>query len=320
MVIWFRSMEVDIFKNKNLLVIGGSGFIGQHVVKKAVIDGFKTTVLSKNIVVEEQKKACVEYLSSDISDKSSLSRCLSGKQFDYVINLGGYINHENFPSGGDEIYDVHFAGVRNLAESIDLGVLKAFVQIGSSDEYGSNLAPQIEIQREAPFSAYSCAKVASTHYLQTRFKTENFPAIILRPFLVYGPGQNEDRFIPQIIRGCIDDHNFPTSNGEQLRDFCYIDDFSLAVFAALKNTKAHGEAINICSGKPVAIKSMIEKIASLIGSGRPQFGKIHYRDGENMALYGDPEKAKRILNWEAKTSLDEGLVKTIEWIKNINNA
>jgi nucleoside-diphosphate-sugar epimerase len=320
MAIWFRSMEINIFQNKHLLVVGGSGFIGRHIVKKALEEGLKTVVLSKNIVVEDQKKDGVEYLNLDISDKSSLSQCLLGKQFDYVINLGGYINHENFPSGGDEIYDVHFAGVRNLADSIDLAYLKGFIQIGSSDEYGSNLAPQIETQREAPFSAYSCAKVASTHYLQTRFKTEKFPAIILRPFLVYGPGQNEDRFIPQIIMGCINDQSFSTSKGEQLRDFCYIDDFTQAVFAALKKTKAHGEVINICSGIPVTIKSMIEKIVSLIGSGRPQFGKIHYRVGENMALYGDPEKAKRILNWEAKTSLDEGLARTIEWLKNINNA
>lgn len=308
-------MEINIYKNKHLLIVGGSGFIGQHIVKKALEEGLKTTVLSKNAIVEEQKKAGVEYLNSDIRDKSRLSQCLLGKKFEYVVNLGGYINHENFPNGGDEIYDVHFAGVRNLADTIDLKVLKAFIQIGSSDEYGSNLAPQIETQREAPFSAYSCAKVASTHYLQTRFKTEKFPAIILRPFLVYGPGQNEDRFIPQIIRGCINDQSFSTSKGEQLRDFCYIDDFTQAVFATLKKTKAHGEVINICSGIPVTIKLMIEKIVSLIGSGRPQFGKIPYRVGENMELYGDPEKAKKILNWKAKTSLDNGLERTVEWVK-----
>ena len=312
-------MEINTNNNNHLLVIGGSGFIGQHVVNKALEKGFKTTVLAKNNHNTTDKPNVVTYLTADISHKENLLTSLRGKVFDYVINLGGYINHANYSNGGSEVYDVHFNGVRNLVDCLNKSNLKGFVQIGSSDEYGNNSAPQLETQREAPISPYSCAKVASTYFLQTLYKTEKFPAVILRPFLVYGPGQGEERFIPQIIKGCLNNQKFPTSKGEQLRDFCFIDDFIQAVFSTLDNSKVYGEVINIASGKPVTIKKMINTIVYTIGSGQPQFGKISYRVGENMALYGDASKAKEILDWEPNTVLEQGLAKTIKWVKEVNN-
>ena len=308
-------MEINTNNNNHLLVIGGSGFIGQHVVNKALEKGFKTTVLAKNNHNATDKPNVVTYLTADISHKANLLTSLRGKVFDYVINLGGYINHANFSNGGSEVYDVHFNGVRNLVDCLNKSNLKGFVQIGSSDEYGNNSAPQLETQRETPISPYSCAKVASTYFLQTLYKTEKFPAVILRPFLVYGPGQGEERFIPQIIKGCLNNQKFPTSKGEQLRDFCFIDDFIQAVFSTLDNSKVYGEVINIASGKPVTIKKMINTIVDTIGSGQPQFGKIAYRVGENMALYGDVSKAKELLDWKPSVDIEQGLRTTIDSIR-----
>jgi nucleoside-diphosphate-sugar epimerase len=229
--------------------------------------------------------------------------------------LGGYIDHANYSSGGDEVYDVHFNGVRNLVDCLDKSKIKGFVQIGSSDEYGNNPAPQSEIQREAPISPYSCAKVASTYFLQTLYKTEKFPAVILRPFLVYGPGQGIERFIPQIIKGCLNNQKFPTSKGEQLRDFCFIDDFIQAVFATFDNNNALGEVINIASGEPISIKEVIDIIVASIGLGQPQFGKTPYRDNENMALFADIHKARKILNWRSKITIESGILSTIASFK-----
>ena len=306
-------------KADKLLVVGGAGFIGQHVITKALEEGFDTTVLSKNNSKTIDKLSGVSYLYADISHKAGLLNQLDRKAFDYIINLGGYVNHSNYLDGGDKVYDVHFNGVRNIVDCIDKSKLKGFVQVGSSDEYGNNSAPQFETQREAPISPYSCAKVASTFFLQTLYKTEGFPAVILRPFLVYGPGQGEERFIPQVIKGCVNNHKFPTSKGEQVRDFCFISDIVQAIFFALDNEQAHGEVINIASNKPITIKKMIDTIRGLIGSGEPQFGKISYRCGENMALYGDTTKAKLLLDWEPKISLEQGLEETIKWIKKTTN-
>ena len=139
------------------------------------------------------------------------------------------------------------------------------------------------------------------------YKTQRFPVVILRLFLVYGVGQKNNRFIPQVIDGCIKKNSFPASAGKQLRDFCYIDDVVKSILLSLKSTKSHGEIINIASGNPIYIKNVVNTIVDKIGLGKPNFGKIRYRNLENMKLYADISKAKKFLNWRPVISLDKGL-------------
>ena len=134
------------------------------------------------------------------------------------------------------------------------------------------------------------------------YRTERFPVVILRLFLVYGPGQDSSRFLPQIIKGCFSGKEFETSLGEQLRDFCYIDDITDGILKTLKCNDVNGEVINLASGDPVSIRSVIEKVRNYIGKGRPIFGKIAYRPGENMKLYADTSKAESLLKWKSTTT------------------
>jgi nucleoside-diphosphate-sugar epimerase len=142
-------------------------------------------------------------------------------------------------------------------------------------------------------------------------KTQGLPVVILRLFLVYGPGQNSNRFLPQIINGCISDLNFPASKGNQLRDFCYVDDISRGILLTLSSKKTEGEIINLASGIPISIREVIELVKKNVGKGRPEFGKIPYRVGENMNLYADIKKAKKILDWAPLISIEDGVRETI---------
>jgi len=294
----------------HLLVIGGTGFIGHHLLRASHQRDWKMTSVSLNPPPKERFVDDVCYLNFDMTDSSLVKKYLD-KDFDYVVNLGGYINHKLFKDGGRNLIDKHFITIQNLVEVLPRNKLKRFVQIGSSDEYGNVPAPQFEELREQPISPYSLAKTASTHFLQMLYRTENFPAVTLRLFLTYGPGQDSGRFLPQIIRGCLDDAVFPTSAGEQLRDFCYVDDIVRGIFQALTLTVATGEVFNIASGEAVSIHAMIEKICALTDSGKPQYGKIPYRPGENMSLFASVSKAKKVLQWKPLISLEEGLTKTI---------
>ena len=304
------SLEKD-----RILIVGGTGFIGLHIAKKSLLQGLQVTIISKNYRPVSERLKDVEYLSIDLRNKDKLCNQLKDKTFQYVINLGGYVDHSDFFSGGEAVFNVHFTGTKNLINCIDKDSLKSFIQIGSSDEYGANLAPQNESQRELPISPYSYAKTAATHFLQMLYRREKFPVIILRPFLVYGPGQGVERFIPQVIKGCIEEKEFPISEGMQLRDFCFIDDFVRSIFSSIDNTEAFGEVINIASGEPISIKDVVTKIQNIVATGRPQFGKAAYRDEENMELYADITKAKKLLNWQPKISLEEGLKRTIDVIR-----
>ena len=302
--------------NNNLLVVGGTGFIGSSITEEALKQGYNVTVISKGDVPSEKQKKLVKYISVDISNKKDLLIKLDKNNFNYVINLAGYVDHSDYFDGGEEVVNVHLDGTRNLISCINKKHLIKYVQIGSSDEYGDNASPQNEEQRELPISPYSFAKTAATHFLQMLYRTKELPIVVIRTFLVYGPGQNNSRFIPQVIKGCISNKEFPVSKGEQLRDFCYITDFVDAVFLILKNEKINGKVINIASGNPIMIKDIINKIVLYVGFGMPKFDKIKYRKNENMKLYADITRARVMLGWQPKVNLETGLKKTINWINN----
>ena len=299
---------------KQLLITGGTGFIGSSLAIQAIKNGYSVTSLSRS--VPEEKIEDVAYIYADVSDTAQLSEQLSKNQFEFVVNLSGDINHSPTDRGGDYIYDVHAGGVQNLIDTLDCGVLKNFIQIGSSDEYGNQPAPQHEELEESPFSPYSKGKATATQYLQKLHATENFPAIVLRLFLVYGPSQSSQRFLPQIIKGCLEDIQFPTSVGTQLRDFCYIDDIVNGILLALESTEeVNGEVINLASGHAISIREMIEKVQQTVGFGSPRFGELPFREGENQALVADISKAKELLNWSPTVMIDEGICRTIDSYK-----
>lgn len=298
---------------KRLLVVGGTGFIGSHVCKKARNQGFSVHSFS-------QKGACnpipgVKYRFGDITDLESTRRALSEQCYGYVINCSGYIDHRLFRNGGRNLIEAHFSGVQNLVMALDSSSLLRFVQLGSSDEYGLAPAPQRESYRESPISPYSLSKVATTHLLQMLWRTESFPATVLRLFLTYGPGQDQGRFIPQIVMGCLQEKKFALSEGRQIRDFCFIDDVVDGIMLSLELQAALGEVINLSSGTPVTIRSVVDEVQKIIGTGIPQYGQIPYRPGENMELYADTGKAKDILNWRPKISLNAGLRRTIDYYR-----
>ena len=138
----------------------------------------------------------------------------------------------------------------------------------------------------------------STKHLLNLYKKFKFPAVILRLYLVYGPGQDANRVIPITILNAIKNKKFNCSDGLQFRDFVHIDDVTDAIIKTLRTNKVSGNIFNIGSGQPVQIKKIILKICKLVGSGRPQFGKIKLRKDEISSLYPDITRAKKILKLE----------------------
>ncbi|MBI3378850.1 MAG: NAD-dependent epimerase/dehydratase family protein [Nitrospirae bacterium] len=306
-------MEASI-REKKILIVGGTGFIGRHLAVRCLKDTHFVTCIGLSAGKSFSKD--MEFIHADISDKKQLQAVLRDKSFDYVFNLGGYIDHTAYFKGGRRLIESHFIGLMNLIDCLNKEELKGFVQIGSSDEYGNAPAPQKEYMRESPISPYSFAKTAASHFIQMLSNTEGFPGVVLRLFLVYGPGQDEKRFLPQIITAFLRNESVETTGGKQLRDFCYIDDVIDGIIKAAVTDGANGKIINIASGIPMSIRDMINKVAHLIGKGRAVFGARPYRHGENMELFADITSARKTLQWSPSVSVDEGLRKTIEYYKN----
>lgn len=301
-------------KKDRILIIGGSGFIGGHLTAKCLSFTDNVTILG---FPEKGMNPKARFINADLTNNLQLAAALKNERFDYVFNCGGYIDHTPYFAGGRKVIEAHFTGLLNLLDSLNREQLKGFVQIGSSDEYGGAPAPQREISRENPISPYSLAKVNSSHFVQMISKYEGFPGTVVRFFLVYGPGQDEKRFLPQIIKACLNNEEFKTSLGVQSRDFCYIDDITEGMLLAAVSPASKGHVINLASGTPVKIKQMIETVVRLTGGGKPQWGAHPYRKGENMELYADASSARELLDWKPGISLEEGLRRTIEYYKSI---
>jgi len=311
---WQSALENII--QPRILIIGGTGFIGHHLIKALILKDFSVSSISLNKPTKQRFVDGVKYYTVDINVPKSCSDILNSN-FHYVVNLGGYIDHRLFKDNGRGLIESHFIALQNIIELLPRDELRRFVQIGSSDEYGNSDSPQNENLREQPISPYSLAKVASTHFLQMLYRTEKFPSVILRLFLTYGPGQSSSRFLPQIIRGCLNNERFPVSAGEQIRDFCYIDDTVDAIIKALFTDNINGHVINIASGKPISIKSVIKEVQGIIAKGSPIFGELQYRAGESQSLYANVNKSKKLLGWESKVLVEEGLKKTIDSYNNL---
>lgn len=301
-------------KSKSILIVGGTGFIGYHLAKKSLKKKLKVTSISTNPPLKKRKLKKVKYIYCDITKKNFLKKKIS-KYYDYVVNLGGYVDHTN----KKKTYESHFNGCKNLANIFLKHKPKSFVQIGSSVEYGNFKSPHKENLKNSPVklkSIYGKAKLLSSIYLIKLFNKVDFPITILRLYLCYGPTQSKNRFLPIIIDGCLKNKKFPCSNGMQFRDFIYVDDVVDAIFKVFKNKKARGEIINLGSGKPKKIKKIILFIKNFLKSGMPQFGDIALRKDEIIMMYPSINKAKKILNWKPKVNFLSGLKKTIKYYKN----
>ena len=295
----------------NILIVGGTGFIGYHLAKKSLKKGWQVTSISLRPPKKIRYLPQVKYIHCDITKKKSLKRNIRGS-FSYVVNLGGHVVH----SDKKKTFASHYTGCKNLTEIFLKKMPIAFVQMGSSMEYGSLKSPQKENAKcNTKFikSTYGKAKLLSSIYLINLFKKKKFPSTILRLYLAYGPKQDMNRFLPIVIKGCIKNKKFPCSRGNQLRDFVHVDDVVDAILKSLTNKNARGQIINIGSGKPRKIRNIIEHVKRISKGGYPQFGKIKLRKDEISKLYPNIKKAEKKINWRPKILFKKGLKSTIKF-------
>ena len=298
---------------KKILIVGGTGFIGYHLAKKSLKKGWQVTSISSRHPKKIRFLKKVKYIQSDITNKKLLTKNIKGS-FDYVVNLGGYVDHSN----KKKTFKSHYEGCQNLAQIFLKKKISSFIQIGSSLEYGTSKSPQkenIKCNLKSVRSVYGKAKLLSSKYVINLFKKKNFPSTVIRFYLVYGPKQDINRFIPTIINGCLKNKKFPTSDGSQLRDFLYIDDAIRGIIMCLENKKSRGQILNIGSGKPKVIKRVIQMVKKVSKGGQPQYGMFKLRKFDIPKLYPNISKVKKKIKWSPKFSFEKGIKITVRDFK-----
>ena len=290
-----------------ILIVGGTGFVGYHLAKKTLKKGWQVYSISTRRPPKIRQLAKVKYIICDITNKKKLKKKLNF-HFDYVVNLGGYVNHSDY----SKTIKSHYHGCKNLVDLLINKPPNTFVQVGSSNEYGGARSPQNEQIKCKPVSTYGKAKLLSTKYLIKMFKKKKFPSVVLRLYQAYGPKQDTNRLIPQAIDSFLNNKEFNSTEGKQLRDFIHVDDVIKAIIKSLITESARGQIINIGSGKPKTIKSIIIKIFKFIKKGKINFGKIQMRKDEILKIYPNIKKANKVLSWYPMISFSKGIYHTIK--------
>ena len=303
------------FNDAKVLIVGGSGFIGRNLVegfKELAAHVYSTHTLNSDFNFDHPN---VSNIKLDLSSESKTSKIIKEISPDYVFNVSGYINHSPFFKEGFDVIKNHYISTLNLINALGQINIKSYIHTGSSDEYGNLSSPQFEKLQENPMTPYSASKVAITHTLKAITHSDNFPATILKLFIVYGPHQGQGRLIPDVIQTLLEGNEIRVSSGDQKRDFCYIGDIIDAFKLSAVTKEAIGQSINIGSGSSIPVVDIVKKIESKVGSGKVIYGGKKIRDHENLDLYPDISLAKRILEWQPSTDIDKGIDQTIQYYR-----
>lgn len=283
-------------ENKNILIIGGTGFIGYHLIKRLLKIGWKPYSISRYKPVKEKLLKKVDYLNLNINNLKSIKNKLK-KNYRYIINLSGVTSKNK-------------KGIINITNYLAKRKIKKFIHIGSSAEYGNQKSlPHTENLKCEPVSQYGKQNLKNTNYLIDSYKKNKLPVIILRLFQVYGNKDNNNKIIPFILKNCLKNKRFNLTKGLQTRDFCHIDDLvdSIILILRVKNKRLNGNIFNIASGRSIKIKNLVNMIKLKVKGGRPNFGAKKIKKSEIIHSRASIKKIKKYINWSPKITLNKGI-------------
>lgn len=304
-----------MLKNSLIAITGANGFIGRHLSLGLLKSGAKLIRIVRS--VGDDIKIDGTQIAVDLSNASRTFEIFSNMQPDYVIHLAGIKNKD---SSGNQILDLYDKNseitLNVIKSSLKLPNLKRFIFLGSCDEYGCAPCPFNEMQQEMPANMYGISKLAATKLLLGLHTMRQFPAIVLRPSVIYGPGQGNEMFLPALIGSLLSGKDFDMTHGDQYRDYVYVDDVVNAIIKSiLAGRQADGSVVNIGFGASWQIKKIATLAANLIHPNAHnylKFGALPYRPFEPMNYMVNIRRAMELLDWQPSKSLDQGLQKTID--------
>ncbi len=303
-----------------VLVTGGSGFIGAELLPKLVELGHEVCSLERYVTGRYVLGARTDTVFGDLRDGFSIRKLVKDTQPEAVIHLAAISPVAYSYDHPQEVFEVNALGTINLAEAClrEVRNFKHFLYAGTSEEYGNqDKFPVSEDAELRPNSPYSVSKVAADEYLQYMRAAYDFPVTVLRPFNTYGRKDNTHFVVERTITQMLQGKTVRLGDPTPMRDFIYVDDHVDAYLTCLNNSKAKGEVFNFCTGRDISIKGLIELISKLTGfKGKIQWNTIPARPLDIKKLLGSYEKAKRVLGWQPKYTLEAGLKKTIEFWEN----
>ncbi|MEE9399999.1 MAG: GDP-mannose 4,6-dehydratase [Dehalococcoidales bacterium] len=308
-----------------VLVTGATGFIGSHLVERLLSLGAQVRVFAQynsqnstgllEILPDSVRKE-VEVVWGDIKEMESVKKGSSGSSI--IFHLASLVGIPYSYLHPQEVVMTNTIGALNvLICSREDGVEKTVIT-STSEVYGT--ARYIPIDENHPLqgqSPYSASKIAADKLAESFYCSYNLPVAICRPFNTYGPRQSMRAVIPTIITQALTKDEIRLGSITPTRDLNFVLDTVAGFIRIAESPRSVGEVINIGSGFEISIGDLAAKICSLVGKDLPIVSEEHRKrpkKSEVSRLYADNRKAKELIGWEPRVSLDEGLKQTIDWI------
>lgn len=296
---------------KKVLITGGTGFIGRNVVDELISRGWEVHSLVFPPFAPE-KEGLIQY-EMNLMDTEAVNKFLKEHNFENLIHLAWYVGPKC------HVHDLNLdwtLATLNLLKNFKENGGKRFAGAGTISEYEYKYGYLLEDETPtSPKTLYgesknSIYKIASVYCRQNGIEFK-WPRI----FNLYGPAEKSQRLMPSVINSCLKGEDVKVSDCLKFQDYLHVKDTACGIVDVFESD-IEG-AVNICSGKPVQLRAIVEKIAQLTNfKGKILWGAIPAAFGDEVVV-GNNEKLKSI-GWSQKYSLEEGLKETIDWWKEHN--
>lgn len=308
-------------QDSTVLVTGGLGYIGSHVVRELLAHGWRVRIFDNGYrcdrAVAAQLKALdrVDVIEGDVRYANAVESAMRGVEA--VVHLAAVCLNKSI-SDPTESLDVNLLGTQNVIDAAARGSVRRFVYASSASIYGDPVAlPMRETDASSPLTPYCIAKLAGEHLLAFYAQRSKMSWLALRFFNVYGPGQQTDAYYTSVIltflrRLAKGEAPVIDGRGKQSMDFVHVSDVARSVGLAL-DSEASGEALNVGTGKQTTVAELADHLIKAVGVDvqpvfRPREVLVTQREAST-------ERIREVLGWEPTVELSEGLASVVEHLK-----
>ena len=306
-----------------IFVTGAAGFIGSNFAHHLKEKGYKDIVIIDKLTYAASTDNLNPHTFPieivDIANKKQLERVFQKYRPRFIFHFAAESHVDNSIEDATPFVETNVTGTLNLLELSVMYKIEKFHHISTDEVYGALGYDDPPFTEETPYNPqnpYSASKAASDHFVTAFGNTYGLPIVITNCSNNYGPRQNKEKLIPKTISNILEGKKIPVyAQGQNIRDWIYVEDHCQAILEVFDNGKV-GEKYNIGGECEVANIDLVKTIIRLMGASEDLIEFVDDRPGHDLRYAIDNAKIVETINWHPKHTLEEGLLKTINWYKN----
>ncbi len=317
---------INNLTGKTVLITGGAGFIGSELAHQLIDNGAFVRVVDNLVNGKRENLAHIrsdklDFHETDIRDQDRMAELVQDVDIVFHLACLGVRHSIHSPYENHEVNATATLNLLALARELKV---ERFVYVSSSEVYGTaRHVPMSEEHPTFPNTVYGASKLAGECYTRAYYETYNYPTVVVRPFNAYGPRSHHEgdsgEVIPKfLLRSMAGRPMVVFGDGTQTRDFTYVGDTARGIILSSVTPEAIGQTLNLGNGNEIAVNDLALKIREVVGRSDAEIIHDEERPGDVLRLYADTGKAKQILGFEPRVSLDEGLLQLKAWYDSQN--